>query len=869
MFTSMKKPLSAIIAATLCLSTAVPLFAQKPRAVISKTAASETRLFSSTEAFSEGRGVWLDWQTGDETGILGFRLYRLTDGEKQAVSPGMFPGKNLSAIAAGGASRNYNFFDARGGLDTVYLVEAVAADGSVKSSGKFVPRFVADLREIAGEEGDVLMRRAVEPLNANTRSEKLELPPDFDFEIQSRSAENEPSAHETQKWIAAQPGAKISVRNEGLYRVARAELQAAGFDVNAPTANWQLYADGVEQAINIGPNGDYIEFYGKGVKLTETDTRVYYLIAGTSAGRRFGTTVLRGVAGRVAASNFRQTTVYRDYFNYTNSILNGSKSNHFGRLVTTAGDATTFQLNAVDFSAPTARVEVDVQGFTITPHQIRVVLNNVEIGTLTGANRDLMTGAFEVPTANLIEGQNSLKLFSHDVSSNSFAEDIRITFNRKYTAADDRLSFYTTNYRQTRVQNFTSAAIRVLDMTESANPKFVDNLRIEPNGNNFDLVLPSSRGRVLYAAADAGLLTPLAVTANTPSTLSTAANSGEMIIISYKDWLTEAEAWATYRRNDGLSVKVVDVEDIHDEFDFGMPTAESIRSFLSYAKNNWQTAPNYVLLLGDATYDPRNHLGTGRNNLLPAMLVDTTYMETGSDEALADFNGDGLAELGIGRIPIRSGAAATAMLAKVVAFEQGIAQAPARGAVCYSDLPNGYNFEQVCSELWQHLPESMPKFLINRSAPDARTQVLNAINSGRFLINYAGHGSIAAWDGNILHRNDVANFTNTNNNLIIANMLTCLNGYYIQLLGDGLSEAMIKKNQGGAIVSWASSGLTTPDIQAIMATRFYQQLNTGSMVRMGDFVRDAKTTIAGGLDVRLSWVLLGDPTLKIKAPVQN
>lgn len=870
MLINMKKTFSAVIAATLCFSSAVSSFAQKPRAIASKTVLKETRLFSSNEAFSEGRGVWLDWQTGDETGILGFRVYRLTDGEKQAVTPGVIPGSNLSVTDRGSSGKQYNFFDPRGGLDAVYVVEAIAQDGSVQSSGKFITRYVSDLTGIAGESGEALMRAASEISNPSKQTENLELPPDFEAETQSRNSGIEVDATDTQKWVAAQPGAKIGVKSDGFYRVTRAQLQTAGFDVNAATANWQLYANGAEQPINIGPNGDYIEFYGKGIDLTETDTRIYYLVVGTGAGKRIGTTVLRGVAGRVVSPNFRQTTVHRDYVNYINSILNGAKTNHFGKLVTTAGDANLFSLTGVDFNAPTARIEINVQGFTLTPHQIRVVLNDNEIGSITGANAELMTGTFDIPTANLREGQNNLRLFSGASNSNSFVEDVKISFNRKYSINQNRLSFYTTNYRTARVQGFSTAAIRVLDLTEADNPKFVDNLRIEPNGNTFDVVMPSSRGRVLYAfsddAANSGILSPVSVTANTPSTLSTAANAGGMIILSYKDWMTEAENWANYRRNDGLTVKVVNIEDVHDEFDFGLPTADSIRSFLNYAKNNWQTPPNYVLLLGDATYDPRNHSGAGSNNRIPTKIVDTTYMETGSDEALADFDADGLAELGIGRVPIRSGAAATAMLAKVNAFEQGLAQAHARGAMCYSDLPNGYNFEGVCTRLWQNLPSGIPQLLINRSAADARAQVLSAINSGKFIINYAGHGSVAAWDGNILHRNDVPNFTNTNANLIIANMLTCLNGYYIQLNSDGLSEAMVKKNEGGAIVSWASSGLTTPDIQEIMATRFYQQLNSSSMTRIGDFVKDAKTTIAGGLDVRLSWVLLGDPTLKIKMP---
>jgi hypothetical protein len=107
--------------------------------------------------------------------------------------------------------------------------------------------------------------------------------------------------------------------------------------------------------------------------------------------------------------------------------------------------------------------------------------------------------------------------------------------------------------------------------------------------------------------------------------------------------------------------------------------------------------------------------------------------------------------------------------------------------------------------------------------------------------------------------------TNNNSNQTLFIMLTCLNGYYVDAFSDGLAESLVKKSPGGAALSWTSSGQTTPDIQEIMAGRFYQQIvNSPTMHRMGDFVLDAKATINGGRDVRLSWVLLGDPAMKVK-----
>ena len=105
-----------------------------------------------------------------------------------------------------------------------------------------------------------------------------------------------------------------------------------------------------------------------------------------------------------------------------------------------------------------------------------------------------------------------------------------------------------------------------------------------------------------------------------------------------------------------------------------MRSTNAIRDFLQYAEDNWQTPPQYVLVLGDAHYDFRNYENGGNNNYVPTKMVDTVYMETGSDEALADFDDDGLAEIPIGRIPARDAATVTLAYNKTTSFELTVGQ---------------------------------------------------------------------------------------------------------------------------------------------------------------------------------------------------
>ncbi|HEX9960932.1 MAG TPA: hypothetical protein VGB00_08370, partial [Pyrinomonadaceae bacterium] len=296
----MKKFISTIIITILCFSSIIPVFAQKKSGLAAPNPVSrDAELFDSTAAFTDENGVWLEWRTGIENEIVGFHAYRLLNGEKQLVSPILLPG-NLSPrgekTTQGG---NYNFFDPQGTSAAAYVIESIDVNGYKRTSREFYPQIVPDLSARAGVSSAELQKRSAAS-NPLVQKNDLSLPRDLKTESETNNAVPA-DAQATQKWVAAQPGAKIAVKQNGLYRVARAALQNAGFNVNAPVELWQLYADGVEQGINVAANGDYIEFYGRGVDSLESDARTYYLVAGTQSGRRMGTTFIRGISAKVVA----------------------------------------------------------------------------------------------------------------------------------------------------------------------------------------------------------------------------------------------------------------------------------------------------------------------------------------------------------------------------------------------------------------------------------------------------------------------------------------------------------------------------------------------------------------------------------------
>jgi hypothetical protein len=864
----MKKLMVGLVFLLIVFTAYFPVSAQMPRELkrLSRVAKTPVK-FNKIEAYSDGRGVWLEWQMDLESNNLGFMVYKLTGDQKEAVNRGLISGAYMEAGERISSGRKYTFFDASGDLNSTYTIESINLNGQQNYSSNFSPKAVEDLSAITGISSAALKSNARTANPTILKAEKV-LPADLQTEVNL----NTPQADSTKQfWVASQPGVKISVKREGIYRVTQAQLQAAGFNLNASTALWQLYADGVEQAITVGNNGDYIEFYGRGLDTLEADAQTYFLVVGNSNGKRIGTSVRRPIGGRISAGSYAQSFTKKERFFYSSSILNGEAENFFGSVITNNGAKISFDVTGVDFSSPNSSLDVSTQGLTVSLHQVKVVLNGHEIGLLSGEFLKLSKGHFDFPTSFLLEGTNILQLNSVPVSGDvSLFDSVKINFARKFQAEQNRLSFYTTNYRASYVGNFTSPNVRVYDVTYPDNPTLVSGLSIEQNNGSYRVFLPASRGRVMYAVEDSAVLSADSIMANQPSSLATANHNAELVIITYKDWAAQANDWAAYRRAQGMSVEVVNVEDVYDEFSFGALSSLSIKDFLRFATGNWQTPPKYVLLLGDATYDPKNYLGKGYNDFIPTRFFDTDYTEAGSDDALTDFNGDGLTEIPIGRVPAKNGQDVTHVLNKVTSFEQTVGQnGMSRGVAFVSDASDGYyDFVGISNRVRGQLPQSVPTVMVNRAEQDARTRVLNEINKGKFLVNWSGHGTAADWvspSANFFNKNDALQLTNSN--LSIFTMLTCLNGNFINpdqtSAGDSLGEALLKA-QYGAVAAWASSGLTTADVQEIMATRFYQQMGAGNFNRLGDAIKDAKTAINGGRDVRLSWVLLGDPTLKVR-----
>ncbi|HKQ08696.1 MAG TPA: C25 family cysteine peptidase [Blastocatellia bacterium] len=237
-------------------------------------------------------------------------------------------------------------------------------------------------------------------------------------------------------------------------------------------------------------------------------------------------------------------------------------------------------------------------------------------------------------------------------------------------------------------------------------------------------------------------------------------------------------------------------------------------------------------------------------------------MEAASDDWLADFDGDGVAELAVGRLPVRSPEEAAMIVAKLIGYDKAAA---AESMLLVADSNDGADFEGASQQLRGLIPANLRVEQLNRGRLDAATakaRLLEAIQRGQKYINYAGHGSVNLWRGNLLTSEEARELTNKGR-LPVFVMMTCLNGYFNDPVLDSLGEALLKA-EGGGVAVWASSGMTLPDGQATMNQQIVRLLfQSQSPQRLGDATRAAKLAVSDS-DIRRTWILLGDPTMQFK-----
>ena len=244
--------------------------------------------------------------------------------------------------------------------------------------------------------------------------------------------------------------------------------------------------------------------------------------------------------------------------------------------------------------------------------------------------------------------------------------------------------------------------------------------------------------------------------------------------------------WIQWKTQKGYDVVVADQTETGG-------TAESIRNFVQDAYFNWDIPPSFLLLVGD-TVDVPHFIGTGSS--WPA--TDLYYSTVDG--------GDYFADLGVGRFPARHEQHLTNMVDKTLAYEMGNWSAASAWLETATFMASKDRYEvtegthnDVCSKFFEPSGIACEKLYYKKGA--TTHQVLTAVNQGRGLVTYSGHGSVTGWaDGPPVNAEQIYGLINSVYPFVSS--FACVTGEYTA--DECFSESWLRVPHG-AVAMWASS----------------------------------------------------------------
>jgi len=788
------------------------------------------------------------WRAGFQPRSLGFKVYREVNGKKILISHELIAG---SALLGGPrlslrADRSYSWWDSPSQPGTRYWIEEVDLNGT---SAFYGPATVSQpaTAQTSNSASTKANSPLVRSLMSSIRLRPLKTRPTL--VVQPAGAPAPPSRAANLRAVRA---VKLAISQSGWYRVPFSALSAYGLSPGNGN-KLHLYAEGREQALELVNNG--VEFYATGLDTPSTDTRVYWVMNGALNQNHIMTSSATG--GPSAGSDFTDTVERQDRTNYFAAATPADGIPFFGDPVESA--PTDEAITAADLSRPDGAIlEVALQGVTAGAHNVTVALNGQSLGTISSFS-DTGTAVIQFDASTSIaNGANDVTLTATADTDVSLVDHVSLTYQRTYTAdaATDALEFTAAGGTQVTVNGFTNALVRMVDITSASAPV---ELTVTPAGSGtFAATVPGAGSHTIYAFGADAIAAPNSITLHKPSSLVPLPGKVDTVLITTSQLMPAVTPLVRFRQRQGLHIETFDIQDVYDQFNFGEKDPQAIKNFLA-ATQTGNHPPHYVLLVGDATFDPRGFQNNDlRSDLVPTKLINTNYFQAGSDGWFADFNNTGETTMAIGRLPGEVPTDVSAVVAKIIAYDK---QSMTNNFLLTSDDEQGFTDDS--NSLISLLPSGASQTSIERTPNNSnRQQLLDAINAGPDVVDYIGHGNLDLWASNWLTSDDVTNLGNTSHPAFFA-LMTCLNGYFIDARDVSLAEALLRAN-GGAVAVWSSSGVTVPSGQVQADQTLYSLLfGPNPPPLLGEAVRQAKNS-SDDPDVRQTWNLLGDPETKLR-----
>jgi hypothetical protein len=378
-----------------------------------------------------------------------------------------------------------------------------------------------------------------------------------------------------------------------------------------------------------------------------------------------------------------------------------------------------------------------------------------------------------------------------------------------------------------------------------------------------------------------------------------ASTSVDMVIICPSAFEKAAKRLAEHRiKHSNLKVSVHTVESIYNEFSSGKPDPTAIRNFarMVYQRGNQL---QYLLLMGDGSYDHRNINKLGNNfiptfqrdayNPLYAFPSDDYYGILETTDNTDPLTGRLL--VSVGRLPISSLQEAELIVDKLIRYDkQPEAFDHWRNKMVFvADDEDGNLHLADANEIADKVQRQQPTLNMEKIFLDAFTQVstsggnrfpevTESINQsifrGALTVTYLGHGSPKGWaQERVLSIPDILNWQNRFKMPLFITATCSFTAYDDPAFVSAGEEAFLNPN-GGAIGLLTTTRAVFANQNAELTDQTLQSLfkrRNGGISTIGAALKEAKNNLSGSFITINSrkYTLIGDPSQKLAIPLRK
>jgi len=373
----------------------------------------------------------------------------------------------------------------------------------------------------------------------------------------------------------------------------------------------------------------------------------------------------------------------------------------------------------------------------------------------------------------------------------------------------------------------------------------------------------------------------------------------EFVIVSHPNFLSAANDLANFHeQKDGIKTIVVTPQQIYNEFSSGSQDITAIRDFLRMFYKEPNNNLKYLLLFGDASYDPLNRI-PNNTNFVPSYQSANSVSPTNSyitddffgllDDTEGNFAND-LVDIGIGRIPVGTLSDANNVVQKIKDYNGKLAHGDWRNKITFvaddGDSEDGNTHMWQADSLANIIDDNYKDLNIKKIYLDAYTQestpggprcplaqqaITESVEKGSLLLNYSGHGGELGWSKErILEVSQINQWENANNYPLFFTA-TCEFSRFDDPDRVSAGEYTLLNKDGGAIALLSTTRLVYAPQNYALNKEFIKVLfkkENGELPRLGDLFRQTKVNSGTSLNNR-NFTLLGDPALCLAFPELN